>query len=232
MGSVPDDHGRSPVGHGRFMMSVPDVSPQFQSWVRHLRHARMPLRHLWAGSQCRRPVRASGRCRAWTGRLAVRHTGMPLKYLWAGSPCRGPTGIEERNRFEVAWKMLRHAVMPLRYLWVESPCRRPARRPLRHAEMSLEYLWAGFPCRRPASASVRNRFDTGSRQSCHARMPLRHLWKGSPCRSRLWEGLGWCSKQRPLWFARAGWGNRKRTAVAGDIFRKPPKKRKRLARQS
>ena len=52
--SVP---GHSPVGHGRFMMSVPDVSPQFQSWVRHLRHAGMALKYLWARSPCRRPVR-------------------------------------------------------------------------------------------------------------------------------------------------------------------------------
>ena len=39
-----------------------------------------------------------------------------------------------------------------------------------------------MPCRGPARASVRNRFDTGSRQSCHAGMPLRYLWVGSPCR--------------------------------------------------
>ena len=120
---------------------------------RMLRHAGMPLRHLWAGSPCRRPVRASVSCRSWTGRLAIRHTGMPLKCLWAGSPCR-----------------------------------KPVRRTLRHA-----------------------------------RMPLRHLWKGSPCRSRLWEGLGGCSKQRPLWFARAGWGNRKGTAVASTYSGSPPK---------
>ena len=77
IGSVPDDHGRSPVGHGRFMMSVPDVSPQFQSWVRHLRHDGMPLEYLWAGSPCRRPVRRP-----------FRHAGMPLRYLWTGEPCR------------------------------------------------------------------------------------------------------------------------------------------------
>ena len=39
-----------------------------------------------------------------------------------------------------------------------------------------------MPCRGPARASVRNRFDTGSRQSRHAGMPLRYLWVGSPCR--------------------------------------------------
>ena len=39
-----------------------------------------------------------------------------------------------------------------------------------------------MPCRGPARASVRNRFDTGSRQSCHAGMPLRYLWAGFPCR--------------------------------------------------
>ena len=57
MGSV---HGVSPGRSwsvpGR-SWSVYDVSPQFQSWVRHLRHARMPLRYLWARSPCRRPVR-------------------------------------------------------------------------------------------------------------------------------------------------------------------------------
>ena len=106
---------------------------------------------------------------------------MALEYLWAGSPRRRPARASVRNRFDTGSRQSRHAGMPLRYLWVGSPCRRPARRPLRHAEMSLEYLWAGFPCRRPASASVRNRFDTGSRQSCHARMPLRHLWARSPC---------------------------------------------------
>ena len=39
-----------------------------------------------------------------------------------------------------------------------------------------------MPCREPARASVRNRFDTCSRQSRHAKMPLRYLWVGSPCR--------------------------------------------------
>ena len=44
----------------------------------------MPLRYLWKGSPCRRPVRASVSCRSWTGRLAVRHAGMPLRWLWEG----------------------------------------------------------------------------------------------------------------------------------------------------
>ena len=67
-------------------------------------------------------------------------------------------------------------------------------------------LSPGMPCRSPAEASARDRFDTGSRQSCHvllsqecsvegprakgsidvpfrhARMPLEYLWAGSPCR--------------------------------------------------
>ena len=170
----------------------------------------MPLRYLWAGPPCQRTVRASVSFRSWSGQLAVRHTGMPLRYLWKGSPCQSA----DRSP-------LRHAVMPLRYLWKGFPCQSVDKSPLRHAGMPLRCLWEGFPCQSADRSPL-----------CHARMPLRHLWKGSPCRSRLWEGLGWCSKQRPLWFARAGWGNRKRTAVAGDIFRKPPKKRKRLARQS
>ena len=146
----------------------------------------MPLRHLWAGWPCRRPVRRT-----------LRRARMPLRHLWKGSPCRRPVRASVSCRSWTGRLAVRHARMPLRHLWAGSPCRKPVRRTLRRA-----------------------------------RMPLRHLWKGSPCRSRLWEGLGWCSKQRPLWFARAGWGNQKRTAVAGDIFRKPPKKRKRLARQS
>ena len=43
----------------------------------HLRHARMPLRYLWARSPCRRPVRRP-----------PRHAGMPLRYLWVGWPWR------------------------------------------------------------------------------------------------------------------------------------------------
>ncbi len=118
MGSVPDDHGRSPVGHGRFMMSVPDVSPQFQSWVRHLRHARMPLRYLWAGVPCRRGPIAPFIDRLGIGSVPVCHAGMALEQLWVGSPCRRPV----RRPF-------RHAEMALMYLWAGVPCRRPVRRP-------------------------------------------------------------------------------------------------------
>ena len=70
-----------------------------------LRHAKMVLRCLWAGSPWRRPARASVSCRSWTGRLAVRHAGMPLRYLWAGSLCQRPVRSP-----------LRHAGMSLRYL--------------------------------------------------------------------------------------------------------------------
>ena len=85
--SVP---GHSRVAHGRFMMSVPDVSPQFQSWVRHLRHARMPLRYLWAGVPCRRGPRALFIDRLGIGSVPVCHAGMALEHLWAGEPCRRP----------------------------------------------------------------------------------------------------------------------------------------------
>ena len=47
--------------------------------------------------------------------------------------------------------------------------------------MPQRHLWTGLPCRRPAGASAKDRFDTGSRQSCHARMALRYLWARSPC---------------------------------------------------
>ena len=47
--------------------------------------------------------------------------------------------------------------------------------------MPQRHLWTGVPCRRPAGASAKDRFDTGSRQSCHARMALRYLWARSPC---------------------------------------------------
>ena len=47
--------------------------------------------------------------------------------------------------------------------------------------MSPRYLWARVPCRRPAGASTKDRFDTGSRQSCHAGLALKYLWVGSPC---------------------------------------------------
>ena len=40
-------------------MSVPNFSPQFQSRIRHLRHAGMLLKCLWAGMPCQRPVRSS-----------------------------------------------------------------------------------------------------------------------------------------------------------------------------
>ena len=40
-------------------------------------HAGMALRCLWAGAQCRRPVRSP-----------LRHAGMSLRYLWAGLPYR------------------------------------------------------------------------------------------------------------------------------------------------
>ena len=46
-----------------------------------LRHAGMSLRYLWKGSPCRRPVRASVTCRSSTGLLALRHAGMPLRCL-------------------------------------------------------------------------------------------------------------------------------------------------------
>ena len=85
--SVP---GHSPVGHGRFMMSVPDVSPQFQSWVRHLRHTWMPLRYLWTGEPCRRGPRALFIDRLGIGSVPVCHAGMALEHLWAGEPCRRP----------------------------------------------------------------------------------------------------------------------------------------------
>ena len=165
----------------------------------------MPLRHLWAGWPCRRPVRRT-----------LRRARMPLRHLWKGFPCQSA----DRSP-------LRHAVMPLRYLWAGSPCRRQIRASVscrswtgrlavRHARMPLRHLWAGSPCRKPVRRTLRR-----------ARMPLRHLWKGSPCRSRLWEGLGWCSKQRPLWFARAGWGNRKGTVVASTYSGSPPQKKER-----
>ena len=89
-GRPPVGHGRSPVGHGRFLMSVPDVSPQFQSWVRHLRHARMPLRYLWTGEPCRSVPIAPFIDRLGIGSVRVCHAGMALKYLWARSPCRRP----------------------------------------------------------------------------------------------------------------------------------------------
>ena len=146
---------------------------------------------------------------------------MPPRYLWKGSPCRGPVR-----------RTLRHAGMSLKYLWAGLPCRKPVRRMLCRARMPLRHLWAGSPCRRPVRASVSCRSWTGRLAVRHAGMALRCLWEGSPCRSRLWEGLGWCSKQRPLWFARAGWGNRKGTVVASTYSGSPPKKRKRLARQS
>ena len=170
----------------------------------------MPLRHLWAGSPCQSADRSP-----------LRHAGMPPRYLWKGSPCRGPVR-----------RTLRHAGMSLKYLWAGLPCRKPVRRMLCRARMPLRHLWAGSPCRRPVRASVSCRSWTGRLAVRHAGMALRCLWEGSPCRSRLWEGLGWCSKQRPLWFARAGWGNRKGTVVASTYSGSPPKKRKRLARQS
>ena len=138
LGRPPVGHGRSPVGHGRFMMSVPDVSPQFQSWVRHLRHAGMPLRCLWAGVPCQRPVRRP-----------LRHAGMALRYLWAGVPCRRGPIAPFIDRLGIGSVPVCHAGMALRYLWAGVPCRRPIRRTLRHAEMALRYLWAGVPCRRP-----------------------------------------------------------------------------------
>ncbi len=39
----------------------------------------MPLRHLWAGSPCQRPVRRP-----------LRYAEMSLRYLWAGLPCQRP----------------------------------------------------------------------------------------------------------------------------------------------
>ena len=47
--------------------------------------------------------------------------------------------------------------------------------------MPQRHLWTGVPCRSPAGAPARERFDTGSRQSCHAGLALKYLWVGSPC---------------------------------------------------
>ena len=142
-GRPPVGHGRSPVGHGRFMMSNPDVSPQFQSWVRHLRHAGMLLKCLWAGMPCQRPVRRT-----------LCHARMPLRYLWTRSPCRrGPIALFI-DRLGIGSVPVCHAGMALEHLWAGEPCRRPVRRPLRHAGMPLRYLWTGEPCRRPARRTL------------------------------------------------------------------------------
>ena len=81
--SVP---GHSRVAHGRFMMSVPDVSPQFQSWVRHLRHAGMALKYLWARSPCRRPVRRP-----------LSHAITCIRWVSPDSHVRGNTRLSESS---------------------------------------------------------------------------------------------------------------------------------------
>ena len=43
--------------------------------------------------------------------------------------------------------------------------------PLSHAGMPPRGLSQGMPCRSPAEASARDRFETGSRQSCHLTLP-------------------------------------------------------------
>ena len=67
--------------------------------------------------------------------------------------------------------------------------------------MPQRHLWTGVPCRRPAGASAKDRFDTGSRQSCHARMALRYLWAGSPCQRPVRRTLSYaitCIERVPL----------------------------------
>ena len=135
--SVP---GHSPVGHGRFMMSVPDVSPQFQSWVRHLRHARMPLRYLWAGVPCRRGPRALFIDRLGIGSVPVCHAGMALRYLWAGEPCRRGPIAPFIDRLGIGSVRVCHAGMALEYLWAGLLCRRPVRRPLSHAITCIRWV--------------------------------------------------------------------------------------------
>ena len=56
-----------------------------------LRHAGMPLEHLWARSPCRRLVRSP-----------LRHAGMPLKHLWARSPCRRPVRRPSSPRLDAS----------------------------------------------------------------------------------------------------------------------------------
>ena len=54
----------------------------------------MPLKYLWAGEPCRRPVRSP-----------LRHAGMHLEYLWAWSPCQRPVR-----------RTLRHAITCIRWV--------------------------------------------------------------------------------------------------------------------
>ena len=68
--------GRSWSVPGR-SWSVYDVSPQFQSWVRHLRHAGMPLKYLWARSPCRRPVRSPPSSRGDGSEVPVGRDAVP-----------------------------------------------------------------------------------------------------------------------------------------------------------
>ena len=90
----------------------------------------MPLRCLWAGWTCRRPVRRM-----------LCHVGMPLRCLWAGSPCQSADRCP-----------LCHAMMPLRYLWARSPCRRPVKRPLCHTITCIR--WAPPASRALGSARL------------------------------------------------------------------------------
>ena len=69
------------------------------------------------------------------------------------------------------------------------------------------------PVPKTGRVSARDRFDTGSRQSCHARMALKYLWAGSPYRRpvrasvscRSWTGRMAVRRTRmPLRFLWAG----------------------------
>ena len=87
--------------------------------------------------------------------------------------------------------------------------------------MALRYLWAGSPCRRPVRRPSSPREDATEASVDGVPVP------------KLVVGGAWVVFQTETTLVRAGWlGESKGDGCSLDIFRKPPKKRKRLAIQS